>query len=164
MSKFKNTPVTGLNELVIDGRTKKIQWKKYDENWWWRNDFGEEPDYEALDSAIEHYPYPVTSYIYEHEKQLTVHSSIVLPHSEIMKRMHNYDSHPEKFNTWTSGFTFNCRIIKKEKKSDKSKELLELLHSYMRGEILDDWNAPPDPTDAMQYLLDYKKKYGLHHD
>jgi hypothetical protein len=34
----------------------------------------------------------------------------------------------------------------------------------MRGEILDDWNAPPDPTDAMQYLLDYKKKYGLHHD
>jgi len=41
MPHYKNTPITNLTELVIDGRTKQIQWIKLTDELWFKSNFKE---------------------------------------------------------------------------------------------------------------------------
>jgi hypothetical protein len=92
--KLKNTQITGLNELVIDGRTKRIQWtRESSARRWFRNDF-------SGIGIIENRNLPLK----EQKKIKWAY------HYEIAELIHHYDNNPKKYKTWISGNTFNVVV------------------------------------------------------
>lgn len=115
MPHYKNTLVTNLTELVIDGRTKQIQWILYlkDENRseldgnngiWVRNDFKHNLQFQDNDKIRNMTLSGILNMLWPIE---------VAPHAHIVKLTKFYDQNPRKYDTWISGGTFNVRVKRK---------------------------------------------------
>lgn len=125
--KLKNTQITGINELVIDGRTQKIRWVKFDESWWYRTDFESKgPTNQAILISIKVYQKSRIYRFYkgslsyeviidgEHtEKILQEYEKdpvVVMTHDMFVNLMKTYDLNQRKYKTWISGNTFNVVV------------------------------------------------------
>jgi len=136
MPHYKNTPITNLTELVIDGRTKQIQWIKLTDELWFKSNF-KEFSASSLKRCISDLSNPSIQVVGTEEliKRCTTHQNII----QLTKF---YDQNPRKYDTWISGGTFNVRV--KRKSTKRSTDL-----KLKRNEVTYNESAIALPRECM---------------